>query len=92
MTSKPNISRSFFLVVLVVVVVVVVMVGFLTGVTGLFLASSTPRVFHVETTWKRSFPRRFNVEHKWSVCRTGSFFEQVSLALLGFLLGFFRYF
>ena len=26
---------------------------------------NTPRIFHVETTWKRSFPRRFNVEHMW---------------------------
>ena len=31
--------------------------------------TNTPRVFHVETTWKRSFPRRFNVENTWSVCR-----------------------
>ena len=27
------------------------------------------RVFHVETTWKRPFPRRFNVEYTWCVCR-----------------------
>ena len=26
-------------------------------------------VFHVEMTWKRLFPRRFNVEYTWSVCR-----------------------
>ena len=31
--------------------------------------TNTPRVFHVETTWNRSFPRRFNVEYTWSVCR-----------------------
>ena len=30
---------------------------------------NTPRVFHVKTTRKRSFPRRFNVEYTWSVCR-----------------------
>ena len=29
----------------------------------------TPRVFHVETTWKHSFPCRFNVKYTWSVCR-----------------------
>ena len=29
----------------------------------------TPRVFHVETTWKRSFPSRFNVEYTWFVRR-----------------------
>ena len=30
---------------------------------------NTPRVFHVETTWKRPFLRRFNVEYTWCVCR-----------------------
>ena len=34
--------------------------------------TNTPRVFHVETTWKRTFPRSFNVEYKWSVCRAVS--------------------
>ena len=32
-------------------------------------STNTPRVFHVETTWKRLFPCRFNVEYTWSVCR-----------------------
>ena len=31
--------------------------------------TNTPRVFHVETTWKQSFQRLFNVEYTWSVCR-----------------------
>ena len=31
--------------------------------------TSTPRGFHVETMQKRSFPRRFNVEPTWCVCR-----------------------
>ena len=35
--------------------------------------TNIPRVFHVETTWRRSFPRRFNVEYKWSVCRENTF-------------------
>ena len=26
-------------------------------------------VFHVETTWKRSFPCRFKIEYTWCVCR-----------------------
>ena len=26
------------------------------------------RIFHVETTWKRSFPRRFNVEYTCCIC------------------------
>ena len=29
----------------------------------------TPRVFQVETTWKWSLPRLFNVEYACSVCR-----------------------
>ena len=31
--------------------------------------TNKPRVFHVETTWKRPFPRRFNVEYTWCVGR-----------------------
>ena len=31
--------------------------------------TNTPCVLHVETTWKCSFPRRFNVEYMWNVCR-----------------------
>ena len=31
--------------------------------------TSTPHGFHVETTWKQSFPRCFNVESTWCVCR-----------------------
>ena len=31
--------------------------------------ANTPRGFHVETTWKRPFPRRFNMESTWCVCR-----------------------
>ena len=30
--------------------------------------TNRPREFHVETTWKRAFPRRFNVESRWCVC------------------------
>ena len=37
--------------------------------TSYVFPTNTPRVFHVEATWKRSFPRRFNVEYMWSVCR-----------------------
>ena len=29
---------------------------------------NTPRVFHVETTSKRSFPCRFNMKYMWCVC------------------------
>ena len=32
--------------------------------------TNTPHGFHVETTWKRLFPRRSNVESTWFVCRT----------------------
>ena len=31
--------------------------------------TNTPRRFHVETTWKRPFSLRFNVESTWCVCR-----------------------
>ena len=31
--------------------------------------TNTPRVFHVETGWKRSFVLRFNVKHTWCACR-----------------------
>ena len=34
--------------------------------------TNTPRVSHVETTWKRSFQHRFNVEYTWCVCREWS--------------------
>ena len=30
----------------------------------------TMRVFHVKTMWKPPFPRRFNVEYAWFLCRT----------------------
>ena len=33
------------------------------------LPTNTPRVFHVETTWKRKFLCRFNVEYKGCVYR-----------------------
>ena len=31
--------------------------------------TNTTCVFHVETTWKRPLPCRFNVEYTWCVCR-----------------------
>ena len=31
--------------------------------------TNTSRVFHVETSWKRSFSRHFNVEYTWHVCK-----------------------
>ena len=36
---------------------------------------NTPHVFHVETTWKPPFPRRFNVEYAWCVCREVTYFH-----------------
>ena len=33
------------------------------------IPANIPRVFYVKTTWKRSFPRRFNMEYTWCVCR-----------------------
>ena len=37
------------------------------------LPTNTPRGFHVETTWKRPFPRCFNVQSTWCVCRANAF-------------------
>ena len=36
------------------------------------ISTDTPRVFYVETTWKRSFLRCFNVKYTWCVCRNHS--------------------
>ena len=45
--------------------------------------TNIPRVFHVEITWKRMFPRRFNVECTRSVrrvtCKLLDFFVNVIL-------------
>ena len=41
--------------------------------------TNTPRVFHVEMTWKRTFPCRFNVESTWSVIRESIFFVNFTL-------------
>ena len=49
--------------------------------------TNTPRVYHVETMWKRPFPRRFNVEYTWCVCRvpTIDFFDMsLSYILISF--------
>ena len=35
-------------------------------------------VLHVETTWKWSFPRRFNVESTWCICRVICFANQTT--------------
>ena len=39
-----------------------------------YLPTNAPRGFHVETTWKQSFPRRFNVEYTWCVCSVPQYF------------------
>ena len=39
--------------------------------------TNTPHVFHLETTWKGLFPRRFNVKYTWCVC--GVVLSQFSL-------------
>ena len=47
------------------------MESLLNKVVGSYHPTNTPRGFHVETTWKRSFPHRFNVESTWC-CRAES--------------------
>ena len=44
-----------------------------------WIPANTPGVFHVETTWKRRFSRRFNVEYTWCVCRDEVFLESFNL-------------
>ena len=40
--------------------------------SGALFPTNVPCGFHVETTWKRSFPRHFHVESTWCVCRVVS--------------------
>ena len=47
----------------------------------LIFVNNTSRVFHVKTTWKRSFPRRFIVEYTWCVCRDSAMELSVVLIL-----------
>ena len=37
--------------------------------------TNTSRAFHVETMWKRPFPRRFNVECTWCIWRDKRFYR-----------------
>ena len=34
-----------------------------------FYPTNTPRILHVETTWKRLFPRLFNLQYMWCAYR-----------------------
>ena len=44
--------------------------------------TNTPREFHVETTWKRPFPCRFNVESTWCVCRVEGTRTRTNIGLI----------
>ena len=46
--------------------------------------TNTPRVFDAETTWKQTFPRRFNLEYMWCVCREDNIPRNISQALSKF--------
>ena len=46
----------------------------LVSVLNFIFPTTIPLGFHVETTWKRSFPRRFNVESTCCVCCSSDFF------------------
>ena len=41
--------------------------------------TNTPHVLHIETTWKRPFPRRFKVEYTWCACRANIFISNIYL-------------
>ena len=45
---------------------------------GLAGSTSKPRVFHVETTWKMSFSRRFNVKYTWCVLRWYKYLKKIT--------------
>ena len=57
-----------------------------TGVTS-SNSRNTPRVFHVETTWKGPFPHRFNVEYTWCVC-SECVFMSIDVVLVTFFVNF----
>ena len=46
--------------------------------------TKTPRVIHVDATWKRPLPSRFNVAYTWCVCRVVCFLKHMidSFALM----------
>ena len=51
-------------------------------------STNTSRVFHVQTTWERPFPHRFNMEYKWCVWRE----DTISLlTIMLFLQSFTKY-
>ena len=47
-----------------------------------YFLTNTPRVFHVETTHKWLFPRCFNVEYMWCVCRVSSNLQDLFVSCL----------
>ena len=60
----------------------------------LCVPTNTPRVFDVEMMWKRPFPRRFNLEYTWCVCRGLSLHTSPIVSMLGwfyFKINFFKW-
>ena len=47
-----------------------------------YFPTNTPRVFHVEKTHKWLFPRCFNVEYMWCVCRVSSNLQDLFVSCL----------
>ena len=74
---KKSIRKIWFIIIMIIII-------FLTKIAMKHTmqvtqySTNTPRVFHVEKTWKRSFPRRFNVEeYTWCVCRVDSNYRTI---------------
>ena len=74
---KKSIRKIWFIIIMIIII-------FLTKIAMKHTMqvtqypTNTPRVFHVEKTWKRSFPRRFNVEeYTWCVCRVDSNYRTI---------------
>ena len=53
------------------VLIIEVLLGYTIKFIRIYL-TNTPRIFHVETTWKRAFPYRFKVGYTWCVCKINS--------------------
>ena len=50
----------------------------LTSTLSEVCPTNTQRVFHVETTWKRQFPRPFNVEYTWCIYEPHNTYKETS--------------
>ena len=62
---------SYEVYMVVSVLIIEVLLGYTIKFIRIYL-TNTPRIFHVETTWKRAFPYRFKVGYTWCICKINS--------------------